>query len=297
MIRRALPGMSPTTKLSWARQILRVIQVQENESKDYVTRVFTSPMELPAAEWNALLARQSRPTPFMRHEYLCALHESGSAVPDTGWTPRFVTLWRGDALVAACPLYLKDHSYGEYVFDWAWADAYQRHGLAYFPKAVIAVPFTPVPGTRLLASDAGARAALVQALLTWCRDHRLSSLHLLFGAPEDIAACTGAGLMPRHTVQFHWSAGACRNFDGFLGGHRTSGLTLKTPTPVKHAHQRYGHDQNHPPGWYAVGIRQGIASHHLCCTHQALDHGAIHSGKCECSEQQAQQENTRIQSA
>ena len=132
---------------------------------DYVTRVFHTPAQVDAAQWNALLAAQTLPTPFMRHEYLAALHDSGSACPDTGWTPRFLTVWQGDALVAGCPLYLKDHSYGEYVFDWAWANAYAQHGLAYYPKAVVAVPFTPVPGSRLLARDAPARQALVRALL------------------------------------------------------------------------------------------------------------------------------------
>ena len=87
----------------------------------------------------------------MRHEYLAALHTSGSAVPATGWTPRFMTLWLGSDLHAACPLYIKDHSYGEYVFDWAWANAYAEHGLEYYPKGLVAPPFTPVPGSRLLA--------------------------------------------------------------------------------------------------------------------------------------------------
>jgi predicted N-acyltransferase len=141
----------------------------------------------------------------MRHAYLDALDQSGSASPRSGWTPRFFTLWRGRQLVAACPLYIKAHSYGEYVFDWAWANAYEQHGLVYYPKAVVAVPFTPVPGTRLLARDADSRALLVQALVAWCKQEELSSLHMLFAADEDIAACADAGLMLRHTVQFHWN--------------------------------------------------------------------------------------------
>ena len=171
---------------------------------DYVTRVFHTPAQVDAAQWNALLAAQTLPTPFMRHEYLAALHDSGSACPDTGWTPRFLTVWQGDALVAGCPLYLKDHSYGEYVFDWAWANAYAQHGLAYYPKAVVAVPFTPVPGSRLLARDAPARQALVRALLGWCREQALSSLHILFASDEDLAVCDEAGLLRRYTAQFHW---------------------------------------------------------------------------------------------
>ncbi len=187
-------------------------------ASDRVARVHASPGEIDAAAWDALLAEQASPSPFMRHAYLSALDQSLSAIPANGWTPRFVTLWQGSALMAACPLYIKDHSYGEYVFDWAWANAYQEHGLEYYPKGLVAVPFTPVPGTRLLARDATSRAALVQAVLAWCGEHKLSSLHLLFGADEDIAACDEAGLMLRHTVQFHWLNQGWADFDAFLAG-------------------------------------------------------------------------------
>ena len=176
--------------------------------KDYVIRVLNSPLQVNADDWNALLARQSpgeAPSPFMRHEYLAAMHESGSATPKTGWTPHFVTLWHGDTLAGACALYLKIHSYGEYVFDWAWANAYAEHGLKYYPKALIAPPFTPVPGARLLARNAAERVLLLQAVLAWCEEEKLSSLHLLFASDEDVAACAEAGLMLRHNVQFHWT--------------------------------------------------------------------------------------------
>jgi uncharacterized protein len=176
--------------------------------KDYVIRVLTSPLQVNAADWNALLALQSpgeAPSPFMRHEYLAAMHESGSAVPKTGWTPHFITLWHGDKLAGACALYLKIHSYGEYVFDWAWANAYAEHGLKYYPKALIAPPFTPVPGARLLARNAAERVVLVKAVMAWCEEEKLSSLHLLFASEEDVVACEDAGLMLRHNVQFHWS--------------------------------------------------------------------------------------------
>ncbi|MET0542843.1 MAG: GNAT family N-acetyltransferase [Variovorax sp.] len=181
-----------------------------------VLRIHAAPAEIDAAAWNAMLAQQTAPSPFMRHEYLDALHASASAVPASGWTASFATLWQGDQLTGACPLYVKDHSYGEYVFDWAWANAYEQHGLAYYPKAVAAVPFTPGPGSRLLARDAASRALLVQGLVQWCKQAELSSLHLLFGADEDIAACADAGLMLRHTVQFHWTNDSWPDFDAFL---------------------------------------------------------------------------------
>ena len=190
----------------------------EGDADNYVIRVFDSPGQIAVIAWNALLAAQPHPTPFMRHEYLAALHDSGSATPATGWVPNFLTLWRGETLAAGCPLYLKEHSYGEYVFDWAWANAYAQHGLAYYPKALVAVPFTPVPGTRLLARDAAAREALLRALVRWCGDRQLSSLHLLFAGDEDLAACDSAGLLQRHTVQFHWTnrAPGFTSFDDFL---------------------------------------------------------------------------------
>lgn len=181
-----------------------------------IARVIASPLDVPPGAWNALLAQQSHPTPFMRHEYLAALHESGSATPRTGWAPRFMTLWEGDSLVAACPLYLKSHSYGEYVFDWAWASAYEQHGVPYYPKAVVAVPFTPVPGSRLLARDEATRALLLQAVLQWCKQENISSAHLLFASKADTHASEQQGLMLRHTVQFHWTNAGYESFEHFL---------------------------------------------------------------------------------
>ncbi len=177
-------------------------------SEDYVIRVANSPLEVDAAAWDALLQAQDNPSPFMRHAYLAALHASASACNKTGWTPHFVTLYIDGELLAACAIYEKAHSYGEYVFDWAWANAYTQHGLPYYPKAVAAVPFTPVPGARLMARSDAARAALLQALLQWCTQTGMSSLHLLFLNENDAAACAQAGLMLRHTVQFHWTNSA-----------------------------------------------------------------------------------------
>ncbi len=175
-------------------------------AKNYVIRVDEDPAALPQVPWDELLAVQARPTPFMSHAYLNALQASGSATADTGWQAQFVSVWDGDTLVAACPAYLKSHSYGEYVFDWAWADAYRRHGLAYYPKLLVAVPFTPVPGSRLLARDAEARAMLAQALRALARETQASSLHVLFGDEADQAALAEAGCMARSGVQFHWTA-------------------------------------------------------------------------------------------
>jgi predicted N-acyltransferase len=194
-------------------------QFTENRAKqqpDYVIRVFDNPLEIAPAAWDALCTKQDTPSPFMQHAYLAALHTSGSATPDTGWQPQFVTLWLGDAMVAGCALYLKDHSYGEYVFDWAWAKAYADHGLNYYPKALSAVPFTPVPGSRLLAQDVSSRYALLQACLSLCKSRELSSLHFLFTSPADRSACDAMGLLQRQTVQFHWQNLGYATFEAFL---------------------------------------------------------------------------------
>jgi predicted N-acyltransferase len=189
----------------------------QKKLNDYGIRVNDHPADIPATAWDALLAVQDCPSPFMQHAYLSAMQDSGSAITSTGWTARFFSLWQHDQLVAACPLYLKKHSYGEYVFDWAWANAYNQHGLNYYPKALIAVPFTPVPGSRLLANSEEHRDMLLQAVLSWCAEEELSSLHLLFGSSKDIAACERAGLLQRQTVQFHWQNLGWSDFDAFLG--------------------------------------------------------------------------------
>jgi uncharacterized protein len=178
-------------------------------------QVVGDPAQLPTA-WDALLATQTQPTPFVQRAYLAALHASGSATAKTGWQAHFVLLWQGEALVAACPLYLKTHSRGEYVFDHSWANAYAEHGLVYYPKLLCAVPFTPVQGSRLLAVDEAARTALVQALQSEARRLQASSVHVLFDTVQDHAALNDAGWATRQTVQFHWNNAEFADFEGFL---------------------------------------------------------------------------------
>ncbi len=170
----------------------------------YVIKVCDDLSQIDATQWDSLLHQQAEPTPFMRHAYLHALQASGSAVAGTGWKACFLTLHEDSTLVGACALYAKSHSYGEYVFDWAWADAYRRHGLRYYPKLLGAVPFTPVPGSRLLARDASTRAALARAIQALGQEAKLSSAHLLFIDDADRAALQEQGWMIREGVQFHW---------------------------------------------------------------------------------------------
>ena len=173
-------------------------------------RVVEDLADIPAAAWNALAGAN----PFLRHEFLSALHETGCASERTGWAPRFLTLDEGGRLTGALPLYLKSHSYGEYVFDWAWADAYERSGLDYYPKLLSAVPFSPVTGPRLLAADAAARRRLIEAAIELARG--VSSLHVLFPPGDEARELESAGLMLRRGVQFHWSNPGYRDFDDFL---------------------------------------------------------------------------------
>jgi len=168
---------------------------------------------IAAGAWDAIAGGQ----PFLRHAFLSALHDSGCASPATGWTPSFLTAWRGGALEGAIPLYAKTHSRGEYVFDWSWAAAYRRYGHRYYPKLVAAVPFTPVSGPRILATDAAVRRALVDAALARVADGSHSSLHVLFTAGGEADELDRRGLVPRRGVQFHWRNAGWGDFDEFLG--------------------------------------------------------------------------------
>jgi predicted N-acyltransferase len=174
-------------------------------------KVLDTLADVEPAAWNGLCAGH----PFLRHEFLHALHETGCARDRTGWAPRYLTLWQGQALVGAMPLYLKAHSYGEYVFDWAWADAYHRNGLDYYPKLLCAVPFSPVTGPRLLAREAATRSVLIEAALQLAQE--ASSLHVLFPAETEAEEMKARGMLLRKAVQFHWENRGYATFEDFLG--------------------------------------------------------------------------------
>ena len=187
-----------------------------NAEVHYRTRIISSLAEIGQSQWDSLVAAQPDATPFLSYAFLHALHESGSAAKESGWQPQYLTLWQGEELKAALPLYLKYHSYGEYVFDWAWAEAYERHGLPYYPKLLSAIPFTPVTGGRLLAYDDLARQALVQALSELQGAAETSSTHILYPPEAEAQTLAQAGFMLRSGVQFHWHNDGYRDFGEFL---------------------------------------------------------------------------------
>jgi uncharacterized protein len=171
--------------------------------------------EIDSQAWNALVT-EANGNVFLSYEYLHALHDSGCATARTGWQPHYLVARENDKLVGALPLYLKAHSYGEYVFDWAWADAYKRAGGEYYPKLLSAIPFTPCSGPRALAHDTDVRDALMRAALAQAKRLGVSSLHVLFPFDEETKAWEAAGLMRREGVQFHWHNAGYADFDAML---------------------------------------------------------------------------------
>lgn len=180
-------------------------------------RVIEHIADAPRDAWNALGVA---PYPFLRHEFLHALEAHGCLGERYGWLPRHVTLWdHQDNLIGAVPLYLKFNSYGEFVFDWAWADAYERHGLKYYPKLVSAAPYTPATAPKLLThaqADPAIHHRLVAATLELARQSDVSSVHWLFTTAGETARMENDGLLKRVGCQFHWHNDGYADFDAFL---------------------------------------------------------------------------------
>jgi predicted N-acyltransferase len=178
-----------------------------------VARVARGVCEFAAAEWDALAGGN----PFLNHAFLTALEDSGSVGPGTGWSPAPVVIDGADGrLAAALPAYLKSHSQGEYVFDHAWADAWQRAGGSYYPKLQIAAPFTPATGPRLLLADPALAVPLLRAAEQLCQSNGLSSAHATFIDPAQLPLFEGAGWLPRSDIQFHWLNRGYASFEEFL---------------------------------------------------------------------------------
>lgn len=183
----------------------------------YTCRVIDNLQQVPAAQWDRLAGGDN---PFLQHGFLGALERTGCVGTAQGWAPQHLLLERAGALLGACPAYLKEHSFGEFVFDWGWAEAYERNGLAYYPKWLCAVPFTPATGPRLLCAPGADRAAVQQALVAGAvqlaQQAGLSSAHWLFTDAEDTAAMERFGLLRRWGCQFHWHNPGYRDLQDYL---------------------------------------------------------------------------------
>ena len=185
---------------------------------DITIQLVSSMQEIDAKAWDALVFGRELAdcTPLLRHAFLSALENSGSVGAGTGWKPQPLIVKQGNQLIGAMPLYLKSHSYGEYVFDWAWADAYQRSGLDYYPKLLSAIPFSPITSARLLTSNIDVQLLMIEALENALQSNQLSSAHVLF--PDDVCAAQfeAAGWLKRTGVQFRWQNKNYADFEAFL---------------------------------------------------------------------------------
>jgi len=204
--------MSIWKKGAFPKQTIEYADTRQKLMNAPTLKIVDNLADISAVDWDALAGND----PFLSHAYLYALQESGCATAQFGWQAQFITLWQDGRLVGAMPLYLKMNSYGEHVFDWAWADAYHRHGLRYYPKLVCTVPFTPVTGARLLATTPDVRALLLASALQFAKESGVSSLHCLFLDEADTREAQTRGMMLRQDVQFHWQNPGYRDFDDFL---------------------------------------------------------------------------------
>jgi predicted N-acyltransferase len=185
-------------------------------------RVVRGVREVAPAAWDALVGDAG--SPFVEWAWLATMEDSGAATGETGWLPQHLTAWDGGRLVGACPLYVKGHSMGEFVFDHSWATAAERAGIRYYPKLLVGVPFTPVTGDRfLVAPDAppGMREVLVEALEEVCGRQGFSSAHIDFCRPEDAAVLEGRGWLRRVGYQYHWTNDGFTTFDDYLASLRS----------------------------------------------------------------------------
>jgi len=177
---------------------------------------------LPREAWNDLVGDES---PFLEWDWLASLEEAGTVGPGTGWLARPLVIREGERLLAACPLYVKTHSEGEFVFDWAWADAAERAGIRYYPKLLVGVPFTPVTGARFLVAKGEDREAwiprLASALIETCRESDLSGVHVNFCREPETLSLTGSDFRLRVGVQYHWTNPGYGCFDDYLNEFRS----------------------------------------------------------------------------
>jgi predicted N-acyltransferase len=191
-------------------------------AENWTLRIVRKIAEVPRERWDHLARGGS---PFLRWDWLDCFERTGCVGEETGWLPHHLIVERGEALIAACPMYLKLHSMGEFVFDWEWADAAQRAGIQYYPKMLVGVPFTPVTGQRFLSAAGEDRRQLVQfmgqALRKIASDNKISSVHVNFCLADEREALEDVGFVPRAGIQYHWQNRDFSSFDDYLGSFRS----------------------------------------------------------------------------
>ena len=228
--------------------------------------------DITSEEWNTLLASDAGP--FLRHEFLGALEETGCVGGNTGWQVAHLVLRDDQKLIGAMPLYLKQHSYGEFVFDWSWAQAYEQQGMQYFPKALCAIPFTPVQGSRILsASNVDAdlvQKQLIAGLKTLVLQNNLSSAHVIFPHDSEAKGLKDQGFMLRDSVQFHWHNQGFENFEQFLAA-----LTLKRRKNIRREREQVSRELitfRHVPGISSTNADWEFF--YRCYENTYLEHGS-----------------------
>ena len=191
-------------------------------AENLAIRIVRKIAEVPRERWDHL-ARDC--SPFLRWDWLDCFEQTGCVTEETGWLPHHLVVERSDTLVAACPMYLKLHSMGEFVFDWEWADAAQRAGIQYYPKMLVGVPFTPVTGQRFLTAPGESKRQLVQfmgqALRKIASDNKISSVHVNFCVADEREALEDVGFVVRSGIQYHWQNRGFTSFDDYLGSFRS----------------------------------------------------------------------------
>jgi uncharacterized protein len=240
------------------------------DSEQYHLEILDCLGDISADEWNSLLPAEAGP--FLRHEFLSALEETGCVGGDTGWQVAHLLLKNQGALVAAIPLYLKNHSYGEYVFDWSWAQAYEQQGMPYFPKALSAIPFTPVQGSRILSAPSVdinlVQRKLAEGLKILVDQNNLSSAHVLFPQSTELESFKKQGFLLRDSVQFHWHNQGFQSFEHFLNI-----LTMKRRKNIRRERDQVTRDRisfKHIPG--NVSTDQDWEFFYRCYENTYLEH-------------------------
>ena len=240
------------------------------DSEQYHLEVLDRLKDVSADEWNALLPSDAGP--FLRYEFLNALEETGCVGGNTGWQVAHLILRDQERLIGAMPLYLKQHSYGEYVFDWSWAQAYEQQGMQYFPKALCAIPFTPVQGSRILSDTSVdtnvVHGKIAEGLKTLVIQNQLSSAHILFPKTTEVESFKKYGFMLRDSVQFHWHNQDFQDFEHFL-----SALTMKRRKNIRREREQVARETisfRHVPG--KDSIDQDWEFFYRCYENTYLEH-------------------------